>query len=141
MDLEHIVGRPLHFSNKRKYALDKLLEDRAIFHSPRSIMFYMCRQPEMRLVAISLMLGTVLAQSRQAMPRPEAKQDELTDAQMKQLLLLMDTDKNGKISKQEWMNFMSAEFDRLDKDKSGELDPKELWLSNLQESTFARVGK
>jgi Ca2+-binding EF-hand superfamily protein len=42
------------------------------------------------------------------------------------LLLLMDTDKSGKISKQEWMTFMEAEFDRLDKDKKGELDVREL---------------
>ena len=47
-------------------------------------------------------------------------------AEVKALLLLMDTDKNGKISKQEWMKFMEAEFDRLDNDKSGELGPKEL---------------
>ena len=43
----------------------------------------------------------------------------------------MDTDKNGKISKDEWMKFMSAEFDRLDLDTSGELDPRELLQSNV----------
>jgi Ca2+-binding EF-hand superfamily protein len=43
-----------------------------------------------------------------------------------QLLKLMDTDKNGKVSKEEFMNFMSAEFDRLDVNKDGELDVKEL---------------
>jgi Ca2+-binding EF-hand superfamily protein len=52
----------------------------------------------------------------------------------------MDTDKNGKISKQEYMEFMAAEFDRLDKDKSGELDVKELTLSKLRVSRPA-VGK
>jgi hypothetical protein len=44
----------------------------------------------------------------------------------KQLLLLMDTDKNGKVSKQEFMSFMAAEFDRLDINHDGELDVKEL---------------
>jgi len=44
----------------------------------------------------------------------------------KQLLLLMDTDKNGKVSKQEFMSFMTAEFDRLDINHDGELDVKEL---------------
>jgi len=48
------------------------------------------------------------------------------EPEVKQLLLLMDADKNGKVSKQEFMRFMEAEFDRLDKDKSGELDVKEL---------------
>ena len=48
-----------------------------------------------------------------------------------ELLLVMDTDKNGKVYKQAWMMFMEAEFDRLDKDKKGELDPRELQRSNL----------
>jgi Ca2+-binding EF-hand superfamily protein len=64
--------------------------------------------------------------------------------QVKQLLLLMDTDRNGKISRQEYMHFMEAEFNRLDKDKNGELDPKELMKSQLQLSsayTFSRAGK
>jgi hypothetical protein len=55
----------------------------------------------------------------------------IAEQNVKQLLLLMDTNKNGKISKKEWMDFMSAEFDRLDTDKSGELDPKELMKSRL----------
>jgi Ca2+-binding EF-hand superfamily protein len=43
-----------------------------------------------------------------------------------QLVGLMDRDKNGRVSKAEFMNFLAAEFDRLDKDKSGELDVQEL---------------
>ena len=61
--------------------------------------------------------------------------------EVKQLLLLMDTNNNGKISKAEYMKFMEAEFERLDKDKSGELDPKELTQSSLRVSHFARAGK
>ncbi len=57
------------------------------------------------------------------------------------MLLLMDTDENGKISKQEWMKFMEAEFDRLDKDKNGQLDVKELTQSTLRVSHFLSVGK
>ena len=52
----------------------------------------------------------------------------------------MDTDKNGKISKKEWMTFMEAEFDRLDTDKSGELDVKELTQSQLR-PRHASVGR
>jgi Ca2+-binding EF-hand superfamily protein len=44
----------------------------------------------------------------------------------KELLRLMDKDKNGKVSKKEFMSFMEAEFERLDTDKSGELDVTEL---------------
>jgi Ca2+-binding EF-hand superfamily protein len=51
------------------------------------------------------------------------------------------TDKNGKISKKEFMAFMEAEFERLDKDKSGELDAKELTHSKLRVSHFANERK
>jgi len=61
--------------------------------------------------------------------------------EVKALLLLMDTDQNGKVSRQEFMNFMQKEFDRLDTDKSGELDPKELAQSRLTSRPFASAGK
>src|SRR5262249_15856747 len=41
---------------------------------------------------------------------------------VKQWLLVMNTDNKGKISKQRWMAFMGAQFDRLDVEKKGELD-------------------
>lgn len=48
------------------------------------------------------------------------------EKEAKRLLQIMDKDKNGKVSKQEFMTYMEAEFDRLDRDKSGELDVNEL---------------
>jgi len=48
------------------------------------------------------------------------------EAWARQILPLMDTDKNGRVSRQEFMRFMEAEFDRLDVDHSGELTVKEL---------------
>jgi hypothetical protein len=53
------------------------------------------------------------------------------EPEAKQLLLLMDRDQNGKVSKQEFMNFMEAEFQRLDINKDGELDVKELVQSRI----------
>jgi Ca2+-binding EF-hand superfamily protein len=60
-------------------------------------------------------------------------QDKLAIADMnvKELLLLMDADHNGKISKREWMSFMEAEFNKMDKDGNGELDTKELLQSKI----------
>ena len=57
------------------------------------------------------------------------------------MLLLIDTDKNGRFSKQAWMKFMEAEFDRLDKAKTGYLDVKELKQSKLRVSDFSSAGK
>ncbi|MGC1687333.1 MAG: hypothetical protein WA734_17030 [Candidatus Acidiferrales bacterium] len=57
------------------------------------------------------------------------------------MLLLIDTGKTGKVSKQEWMSFMKAEFNRLDVKKDGELDIKELTQSQLRVSRFGSVGK
>jgi EF hand len=85
------------------------------------------------------LVGTVVAQ-KASVPKP---QDNLALGQedVRQLLLLIGTDKNGKISKQEWMKFMEAEFDRLDVEKNGELDVKELAQSKLRVSHFGAVGK
>jgi Ca2+-binding EF-hand superfamily protein len=83
-----------------------------------------------RSLLIALMsAGGVLAVADVA-PRP---QDKLAQANenVKQLLLLLDADKNGRISKKEWMAFMEAEFNKLDKDGNGELDQKELVEARL----------
>ena len=50
----------------------------------------------------------------------------------KQRLLAMDTNKSDKVSKEERMKFMEAEFDRLDTDHKGQLDVKELTRSRIQ---------
>jgi EF hand domain-containing protein len=57
-----------------------------------------------------------------------------------QLLQLMDTDKNGKVSKEELLRFMEAEFDLTDKNKDGELDPKELQHLQFFISSCQRPG-
>src|ERR1035438_9207433 len=87
------------------------------------------------LVATWAMLGTAVAQTKAAVPKPQDRL-ALAEGEVKQLLLLMDTNKNGKISKQEWMKFMEAEFERLDKDKRGVLDVNELAQSKLRGNYF-----
>ncbi len=86
-----------------------------------------------------VLLGNAVAQ-RQAVPKPQDKL-ALVEPGVKRMLLLMDTDKNGKISKEEWMKFMEAEFDRLDRDKKGQLEAKELEQSRLRVSHPVNVGK
>lgn len=54
------------------------------------------------------------------------------EPEVKQLLPLMDQDKQGKVSKEEFMKFMSAEFERLDRKNEGKLDVKELTQPPVQ---------
>lgn len=54
------------------------------------------------------------------------KKVEEGEAYARQMLLLMDRDKNGKVSRQEFMDFMAAEFEKMGKNKDCELDVKEL---------------
>ena len=94
-----------------------------------------------RMITMLVAAGTVLCSATaQKMPVPRP-QDNLAMAedQVRQLLLLMHTDKKGMVSRQEYMKFMEAEFDRLDKEKKGELDARKLAQSNLSASRF--VGK
>ena len=92
------------------------------------------------LVAFGVTAGTALPQKTdKTLPKQQAAAAAGED-DAKRLVLLMDTNKNGKVSKQEFMSFMSAEFDRLDKDKSGELTLDELRQYQVGGTPIA-VGK
>jgi hypothetical protein len=89
------------------------------------------------LVAAATILGTAAAQ-KASVPKPQDKL-AMGEGEVKQLLLLMNTDSKGQVSKQEYMKFMEAEFEHLDKNKKGGLNVKELTKSDLTASRF--VGK
>jgi hypothetical protein len=74
------------------------------------------------LVAISLVfaLASTAADAQNKRTRAAAARD------VSQLMRMMDKDKNGVVSKQEFMDFMSQTFDRLDINRSGTLEPREL---------------
>jgi hypothetical protein len=76
------------------------------------------------LLIAGAMVGTAGTQNATT---PKA-QDNVAKGEsgVRPLLLLMDQDKDGKVSRQEFMRFMEAEFDRLDKKNEGKLDVKEL---------------
>src|SRR5277367_475751 len=92
------------------------------------------------VIAVLVFAGTMLgnAQQKAAVPKPQNKM-AIGEEGIKQLLPLMDTDKNGMVSKQEFLKFMAAEFDRLDKTRNGQLNVKELTRSNLSATSY--VGK
>jgi Ca2+-binding EF-hand superfamily protein len=83
------------------------------------------------VAALLAMVGTGAVAQKTATPKA---QDNVAkgEAEVKQLLPLMDQDKQGKVSKEEFMKFMAAEFDRLDKKNDGKLDVKELTQPPVQ---------
>jgi hypothetical protein len=85
--------------------------------------------------------GTAFAQ-KAGVPKPQDKV-ALARENAKEILLLMDTDKDGKIPKGEWRRFMEAKFDRLDAEKKGRIDPEELLQStvSVKHPRTADLGK
>jgi hypothetical protein len=71
------------------------------------------------------MVGTTIATQKVATPKAQDNV-ALGEAEVKKMLQLIDQGKDGKVSKQDFMNFMEAEFDRLDNTKEGKLDVKKL---------------
>jgi hypothetical protein len=78
-------------------------------------------RPKNLVIALLVVAGVGIGFAQKAVPK-QPDRYVMSIENVKQLLLVMDTDKNGKISKQQWMKFMEAEFDRLDLEKKGELD-------------------
>jgi Ca2+-binding EF-hand superfamily protein len=89
------------------------------------------------LLTAGVLLRTAAAQ-KSSTPKPQDKL-ALGEEQVRQLLPLMNTDSYGKVSKQDYMRFMEAEFQRLDKDKNGELDVRALTQPNVTANRY--VGK
>jgi hypothetical protein len=83
------------------------------------------------VAALLAMVGTGAVAQKIATPKA---QDNVArgEPEVRQLLPLMDQDSEGKVSKQEFMKFMAAEFDRLDKKNDGKLDVKELTQPPVQ---------
>jgi hypothetical protein len=90
----------------------------------------------MRKIGTILLIAGALfgAGNGQETDHPAAQREKRLAAgerDAKQMLLLMDKDKSGKVSKQEFMTFMEEEFERLDVNKDGQLDVNELTHSRV----------
>ena len=97
-----------------------------------------------RNLPIALLLATTLGVgfAQKDVPR-RPDRNVMAVANVKQLLLVMDTDKRGKISKRQWMAFMEAQFDRLDVEKKGELDQTAIKqsMANIKQARFSDLGR
>jgi Ca2+-binding EF-hand superfamily protein len=74
------------------------------------------------LIAASFVAGTVSTAALAVSNRTTAT----ADRDVKQLLSLMDKDKDGTVSKDEFLAFMGQTFDHLDANKSGTIERGEL---------------
>jgi|SRR5579862_1391445 len=83
-------------------------------------------------------VGTVLGADNDT---DKSKKVQAGYEETKDLLRLMDKDENGKVSKKEFMDFMNAEFELLDQDKSGELDVKELTHIQVRKQPSPHSGR
>jgi hypothetical protein len=96
------------------------------------------RRKAVFIVAGLLAAGTIavsVSPAQNATTPPPVKREKNVKAgekEAKKMLMLMDKDQNGKVSKQEFMNFMETEFERLDVDKNGELDVNELTQARVR---------
>ena len=91
------------------------------------------------ILTVPVAMGTLLTAATAQKSSVPRVHDLLVmgEEHVKQLLPLMNANKEGMVSKQEFMKFMAAEFDRLDKGKKGELDVRKLTQSELSASRFA----
>ncbi len=83
------------------------------------------------MLTVLAVAAMAMAQSTDPDTKHKAKNLAAGEAEAKRLLLLMDRDQSGKVSRQEFMKFMEEEFQILDVNKDGELDVRELTQSRL----------
>lgn len=74
------------------------------------------------------MLGMLIACGAvsDAMAQRSARTAAVANRDVQDLIRMMDADKNGVVSKDEFMNYMSQTFDRLDVNQNRSLEPAEL---------------
>jgi Ca2+-binding EF-hand superfamily protein len=74
------------------------------------------------LIATSFVIGTISSHALAVSKRTATTAEK----DVRQLMRMMDKDMNGVVSKEEFTQFMGQTFDRLDVNKSGTLEPREL---------------
>lgn len=87
----------------------------------------------------ALFAATTIAGPQKSVPHRPPDKFALGAEEVRQLVLLLGGE-NGKVTKAEFLKFMEEEFDRLDVNKNGELDVRELKESRIRASPGA-VGK
>ena len=74
------------------------------------------------LIGMSLMIGSASTNAFAVSKRTAAA----ASADVRALVRMMDKDQNGTVSKEEFLQYMGEVYDRLDINKSGQLEPNEV---------------
>ena len=74
---------------------------------------------------------------------PASQTDTLTAAQpqVEQLLLLIGENQHGQVSKEEFLQFMQAEFAKIDKNNNGQIKCTDLEKSGVGVVPAAKMGR
>jgi Ca2+-binding EF-hand superfamily protein len=88
-----------------------------------------------RKLLLVVPIAAVLAAQTDQVSKQKEKNLAAGEAEAKRLVLLMDRDQNGKVSKDEFMKFMDEEFTLLDVNKDGQLDVREMMKSRFTPHT------
>ena len=80
---------------------------------------------QIKLVTATAILAATAGVASSAMAA-EAAKGGAGATYTKALITKMDVNRDGKVTKAEFMKFVEMEFDYLDKDKSGQLDTSEV---------------
>ena len=74
------------------------------------------------LIGMALAIGSMSSPAFAVSKRTAAA----TEADVRALVRMMDKDQNGVVSKDEFLQYMGQAFDRLDVNRSGQLEPAEV---------------
>jgi Ca2+-binding EF-hand superfamily protein len=79
-----------------------------------------------RKIVTAFIIGLVAGAVSSHASAASKQTDATARSDVRHLLSLMDRDKNGTVSKEEFLQYMSETFDSLDVNRSGQLEPTEL---------------
>ena len=85
-----------------------------------------------KIATIALMAASLIALSGASASAFSEKALTKGERDARHLMHLMDRDHNGQVSKAEFLQFMEQEFDRVDRDRSGQLTQEELSRSGIR---------
>jgi hypothetical protein len=94
------------------------------------------------LIAIATFSPAAVAQ-KDSTPRVDTPQiqNAIVGDHVKEILIVMNHNRNGTVSQEEFITLMRAEFDKLDGNQSGQVNAKKLASSKPYVVPAARYGK